>query len=81
VAFIDYVPEEAAPPDVAEAYSRHRGRHGGVDNILRIHGANPKSMDAHVGLYRTLMFGSSPLSRAQREMLALVVSAANRCHY
>lgn len=81
MAFIDYIPEEAASPAVAEAYARYRNRHGGVDNILRIHGANPKSMDAHAGLYRTLMFGTSPLSRAQREMLALVVSAANHCHY
>jgi alkylhydroperoxidase family enzyme len=81
VAFIDYIPGETAPPDVVDAYDRYRSRHGGVDNILRIHGPNPKSMDAHVGLYRTLMFGSSPLSRVQREMLALVVSAVNHCHY
>lgn len=81
LAFISYVPEEDAPPEVAEAFGRYRSRHGGVDNILRIHGPNPKSMDAHVGLYRALMFRASPLTRSQREMLALVVSACNRCHY
>ncbi len=81
MAFIDYISDETAPPEVAKAFDRHRNRHGGVDHILRIHGPNPKSMDAHVGLYRVLMFGESPLSRAQREMLALVVSAANGCHY
>jgi AhpD family alkylhydroperoxidase len=27
------------------------------------------------------MFGKSGLSRAEREMVATVVSAANRCHY
>ncbi len=81
MAFIDYISEENAPPEVAEVNARYRNRHGTVDNILRIHGANPPSLDAHVGLYRTLMFGPSPLTRAQREMLALVVSAVNACHY
>ena len=36
---------------------------------------------AWMGLYTTVMFGASELSRAQREMLATVVSVANRCHY
>lgn len=31
-------------------------------------------------LYGTLMHGGSPLTRAQREMLAVVVSRANDCH-
>jgi len=38
-------------------------------------------MRAHVGLYRTIMFGESPLSRSERETIAVVVSAANDCHY
>ncbi len=81
VAFIEYIPEEGATPDVAAAYRRYRASWGGVDHILRIHGPNPASMDAHVGLYRVLMHGDSPLTRAQREMLATVVSTVNRCHY
>jgi len=32
-------------------------------------------------LYRATMFGPSRLSRADREMLATVVSWANRCFY
>ena len=35
----------------------------------------------HRSLYKTLMYGRSPLRRAQREMIALVVSAANHCKY
>jgi hypothetical protein len=81
VAFIEYVPEEGAAPEVAAAYQRYRAAWGGVDHILRIHGPNPASMDAHVGLYRVLIYGDSPLSRSQREMLALVVSTVNSCHY
>jgi uncharacterized peroxidase-related enzyme len=34
-----------------------------------------------IRLYQTVMFGPSPLTRAQREMLAVVVSRANDCEY
>jgi alkylhydroperoxidase family enzyme len=32
-------------------------------------------------LYGSIMFGPSPLSRAQREMIAVVTSTVNDCHY
>jgi hypothetical protein len=32
-------------------------------------------------LYRAIMFGPSELSRTERELLAVVVSCANDCHY
>ena len=81
MAHIEYVDEESASEELQGLYDRYRAPWGGVDNILRIHGLNPASMEAHVGLYRVLMFGRSPLARRQREMLALVVSAVNNCHY
>jgi alkylhydroperoxidase family enzyme len=51
------------------------------DNILRIHGVHSKTMRQHFALYRELMYGPGPLSRVQREMIAVVVSAQNQCHY
>ncbi|HUP33616.1 MAG TPA: carboxymuconolactone decarboxylase family protein [Gaiellaceae bacterium] len=53
----------------------------GTANILASHSLNPAALDAHIGLYRTIMFGESPLSRAEREAIAVAVSAANDCHY
>ncbi len=50
-------------------------------HILSSHSLNPPAMRAHVALYRTIMFGGSPLSRAEREAMAVAVSAANDCHY
>jgi alkylhydroperoxidase family enzyme len=38
-------------------------------------------MHDSIGFYATIMMGESPLTRVQREMLATVVSAENRCHY
>jgi alkylhydroperoxidase family enzyme len=50
-------------------------------NIVSSHSLNPAAVEAHLQLYRTIMFGPSPLSRAEREALAVAVSAANDCHY
>jgi alkylhydroperoxidase family enzyme len=51
------------------------------DHILRVHGVHPRAMRLHYELYLELMRGPSPLTRVQREMLAVAVSAANHCHY
>lgn len=52
-----------------------------MDHILAIHGHNPESLRRHVALYRQVMAGPSPLSRRRREMLAVVTSVTNGCHY
>lgn len=51
------------------------------DNILRIHGVHSRTMRQHYDLYKELMYRRGPLSRIQREMIAVVVSAENQCHY
>jgi alkylhydroperoxidase family enzyme len=50
-------------------------------NILAYHSLNPEAVAAHVRLYRTIMFGDSPLTRTEREAIAVAVSAVNDCHY
>lgn len=81
MAWIRTVDEENVDGPLEALYRRIAGRTGSVDNILEIHGLSPPSLRAHLDLYRTLMFGDSPLSRRQRESIAVVVSAANDCHY
>lgn len=81
MAFIPYAPYETATGLLAELYGRYRGARGALDNIIRIHSLNPPSMEHHVRLYAHLMRGPSPLSRVQREMLAVTVSAVNGCFY
>ncbi len=81
MAYIQYVEENEASPELRAMYDRYRDPAGHVDNVLRIHGLNPPSLEAHFTLYDSLMRGKSDLSRAQREMIAVVVSAINECHY
>ena len=81
MAHIPYVPHDEAEGRLADLYERYGGREGALDNIIRIHSLNPPSMEHHVALYAHLMRGPSPLSRIQREMIAVTVSAANDCFY
>lgn len=81
MAWIRMVPEHEATGKLKRLYEKYTEPWGGVDNVLKIHSLNPRSMEAHYDLYHTLMRGRSDLSRAQREMIAIVASAANRCHY
>jgi uncharacterized peroxidase-related enzyme len=57
-------------------------RAGKVFNVLRIQSLRPEVLRAGIALYQELMHSPrSPLSRAQREMIAVAVSRANGCHY
>ncbi len=81
MSWIRTISEGEAQGALKEAYEQNLEPWGGVDNIIKIHSLNLASLHGHVQLYRALMYGKSGLSRAQREMIAVVVSAANHCHY
>jgi alkylhydroperoxidase family enzyme len=55
--------------------------HGRVDWVLRIHALDQGSMAAHQQLYRQAMRSTKTLRKVEREMIAVVVSKANDCHY
>lgn len=81
MAWIEMIPENEATGRLKLLYDLFTEPWGGVDNILKIHSLNVKSLKSHYDLYAHLMRGRSPLSRAQREMIAVVVSALNKCRY
>ncbi len=81
-AWIGMIPEDEADGELKAWYDKLRDpEFGVVDNIMRIHSLNLPSLRDHYGLYHTVMYGQSGLARPEREMIAVVVSAANRCHY
>jgi uncharacterized peroxidase-related enzyme len=73
-------PEDAAG-ELKQEYDDAAKRAGKVFNILKVQSLNPGALRASMQMYRATMFGPSDLSRAEREMLATVVSWANRCFY
>jgi alkylhydroperoxidase family enzyme len=56
-------------------------RAGRVWHIVHSMSLNPRAMRDCIAFYITAMMGESPLSRAHREMLAVVVSFENHCYY
>jgi uncharacterized peroxidase-related enzyme len=62
-------------------YDAAMGRAGKVFNIVKAMSLNPETLRASMDLYRAIMFGDSELSRAERELLAVVVSRTNDCYY
>lgn len=81
MSWIKVIQEEEASGELKQLYDRMMEPWGGVDNILKIHSLNPPSLRTHFEFYKTLMQGPSGLSRIQREMIAVVVSVVNHCHY
>tara|TARA_B110000438_G_scaffold271297_1_gene289070 strand:+ start:128 stop:373 length:246 start_codon:yes stop_codon:yes gene_type:complete len=81
MAWIDTINERDANGSLKDQYAKLKDSRIGVDNILKIHSLNPESLDAHVRLYKTIMYGKSPIRRVNREMIAVLVSSINQCHY
>lgn len=81
MAWIEVVGESEAEGELRDLYEEVRRKRGGVASVYKVHSLHPRTMKDHMELYLTLMYGGSPLSRAQREMIAVVVSAANGCPY
>jgi uncharacterized peroxidase-related enzyme len=75
-------PGEARPP-LDAVYERilSRSSHARVSNLWRAQGLDPAGLDATYALYEALMRTPAPLSAAQAESIALVVSATNGCGY
>ncbi len=81
MARIRTIPPEEATGSLKEQYAAALKRAGHVAGILRLQSLRPDLLDLFVRLYIALMYGRSDLTRAQREMIAVVVSRENRCHY
>lgn len=81
MAWIKTLSLDEATGKLRELYDAAVKRAGRVFQILRVQSLNPHALEASTELYKTLMHGPSPLSRRQREMLAVVVSRANKCFY
>jgi len=84
MAWIEIVPDEEWSDD--EALDSLYGRvvdknHGRIDYIMSIHSLNPRGLAAHDGVYRSAMAGTRSFRKVERELIALVVSLENECHY
>jgi len=78
---IKVIKHEEAEGKLKEIYDGIVESRGQLADVLKIQSLRPESIVKHVDLYMEIMFAKSELSRAQREMIAVIVSVANNCVY
>ncbi len=71
--------EDELDPRVAELVRLQREKIGGPNNVVRCHAWRPELMLKWLDFYEHISKGPSGLSRIEREMIGVVVSAENRC--
>lgn len=82
MAWIHTTKLEAATGELRKQFDRALDPHSGeLDNIMSIHSDHPAGLGAHLDLYNAVMRPTKSLPKLEREMIALVVSAHNACHY
>ena len=80
--WIETIPEAEADAELAELYETVRDPVADkLDHIMMVHSLHPAGMRAHFDMYSAVMRGTPGLRGAEREMIALVVSQLNACHY
>jgi uncharacterized peroxidase-related enzyme len=73
-------PEELTP-EMAAYFAKCEGKLGFVPNVLKAYAFDMPKLSAFVAMYNDLMLAPSALSNLEREMIAVAVSAHNRCYY
>jgi uncharacterized peroxidase-related enzyme len=69
------------PPDLREYFELCEEKIGFVPNVLQAYSFDAEKLRAFMAMYNDLMLAGSPLSKLEREMIAVVVSSANHCYY
>jgi len=75
--------EDTLEPGLKKYFAKCTEILGLVPNVLKSYMGNQTKLSNFIALYNELMLneGSSRLSKLEREMIAVVVSSANRCYY
>lgn len=71
----------ALDEDLQAYYAKCTEKLGLIPNVLQAYSLRPNKLRNFSALYNELMLGKSGLSKLEREMVAVVVSSANRCYY
>lgn len=81
-AWIETVDEHAADGELAALYGKCLDPGSDkVDHVLKVHSLHPEGLAAHLAVYRASMRSTKGLRKVDREMVAVVVSKLNGCHY
>jgi uncharacterized peroxidase-related enzyme len=68
-------------PEMAAYFTKCEEKLGFVPNVLKAYAFDTAKLSAFVAMYNDLMLAPSGLNKLEREMIAVAVSAQNRCYY
>lgn len=75
------VPRSELAPDLQRYFAVCEEKIGFLPNVLAAYAFDENKLRAFIGMYNELMLDESPLTKLEREMIAVVVSSANHCYY
>jgi uncharacterized peroxidase-related enzyme len=75
------LPSALLTPGMTAYFAKCEEKLGFVPNVLRAYAFDMPKLEAFVAMYNDLMLAPSGLSKLEREMIAVAVSAHNRCYY
>ena len=78
---LDLPAVDPLPEATARYFDICRDKLGFVPNVLNSYSFNIDKLNTFTALYNDLMLADSGLSKLEREMIAVAVSAVNRCFY
>jgi uncharacterized peroxidase-related enzyme len=81
VTALDLPMVEPLSPETQAYFAKCEEKLGLVPNVLKAYAFDEAKLQAFSGFYNDLMLAPSGLSKLEREMIAVVVSAINHCHY
>jgi uncharacterized peroxidase-related enzyme len=81
VTALDLPVADPLSPQTEAYFAKCREKLGLVPNVLKAYAFDEKKLRAFTDFYNDLMLGESGLSKLEREMIAVVVSSVNHCHY
>ena len=81
MSWIQIIEEVESTGKLKEIYDEIEKKRGKISNIMKIHSLNPDAMKTQMDLHLSIMFGSSNLTREERELIGVVVSTSNSCEY
>lgn len=82
MAWIKVIEEDKAKGKLKKLYEEVKTPEGHIDHILKIHSLRPRTLSAHLSIYKAALHSKpNELSPRERELIAVYVSRLNECDY
>ncbi len=78
---LDMPPQAKLPADLQAYFDKCQEKLGFVPNVLRAYAFDAGKLKAFIDMVDDLMLADSGITKLEREMIAVAVSAVNHCHY